>query len=380
MTGNSTAWKMVEIGNLIFREIELPGFSGQQKENNKAMRRIKLTVAYDGTAYKGWQLQPNGVTIEEMLNKALSDLLKEPVCVIGASRTDSGVHARGNVAVFDTESRIPGDKFCYAVNRGLPEDIRVVESEEVPTDWHPRKQNCVKTYEYQILNCKIEIPTRRLYAHFCYYPLNVEKMNEAAKYLIGEHDFISFCAANHQAEETVRTIYEAQVTKNEEDIITIRLCGSGFLYNMVRIIAGTLLKVGTGEWEPEHVKEVLEARNRKEAGQTAPAKGLTLVGIEYEREIPKDITSRNEHWDAVLDQSKLESDGISCVRIRFSEPEELPRLIRRMVHQAYRNGAKEVFVTVPDGYEVSETESYGYYRLRRLDDGSYGTEYTGRTL
>ena len=315
-----------------------------------------------------------------MLNKALSDLLKEPVCVIGASRTDSGVHARGNVAVFDTESRIPGDKFCYAINRGLPEDIRVVESEEVPLDWHPRKQNCVKTYEYQILNCKIEIPTRRLYAHFCYYPLNVEKMNEAAKYLIGEHDFISFCAANHQAEETVRTIYGAEVKKNDEDIVTIRLCGSGFLYNMVRIIAGTLLKVGTGEWEPEHVKEVLEARNRKEAGQTAPAKGLTLVGIEYEREIPKEIIGRNEHWDAVLDQSKLESDGISFVRIRFSEPEELPRLIRRMVHQAYRNGAKEVFVTVPDGYEVSETESYGYYRLRRLDDGSYGTEYTGRTL
>ena len=115
------------------------------------------------------------------------------------------------------------------------------------------------------------------------------------------------------------TIYGAEVKKNDEDIVTIRLCGSGFLYNMVRIIAGTLLKVGTGEWEPEHVKEVLEARNRKEAGQTAPAKGLTLVGIEYEREIPKEIIGRNEHWDAVLDQSKLESDGISCVRIRFSE-------------------------------------------------------------
>ena len=135
-----------------------------------------------------------------------------------------------------------------------------------------------------------------------------------------------------QAEETVRTIYGAEVKKNDEDIVTIRLCGSGFLYNMVRIIAGTLLKVGTGEWEPEHVKEVLEARNRKEAGQTAPAKGLTLVGIEYEREIPKEITSRNEHWDAVLDQTSLESDGVSRVRIRFSEPEELPRLIRRMVH------------------------------------------------
>ena len=245
------------------------------------MRRIKLTVAYDGTAYKGWQLQPNGVTIEEMLNKALSDLLKEPVCVIGASRTDSGVHARGNVAVFDTESRIPGDKFCYAVNRGLPEDIRVVKSEEVPLDWHPRKQNCVKTYEYQILNCKIEIPTRRLYAHFCYYPLNVEKMNEATKYLIGEHDFISFCAANHQAEETVRTIYEAQVTKNEEDIVTIRLCGSGFLYNMVRIIAGTLLLAGAGKLDRVGMRRIIDAKDRAAAGATAPPEGLYLNRVTY---------------------------------------------------------------------------------------------------
>lgn len=344
------------------------------------MRRIKLTVAYDGTAYKGWQLQPNGVTIEEMLNKALSDLLKEPVCVIGASRTDSGVHARGNVAVFDTESRIPGDKFCYAVNRGLPEDIRVVESEEVPCGWHPRKQNCIKTYEYQILNCRMEIPTRRLYAHFCYYPLNVEKMNEAAEYLIGEHDFISFCASNHQAEETVRTIYEAGVTRNSEDIVTIRLRGSGFLYNMVRIIAGTLLKVGMGDWEPYHVKEILEARDRKTAGQTAPARGLTLVGIEYEKEHEKEISGKNEHWDAVLDQKLLDSDKTSYVRIRFSEPAELPRLIRRMVHQAYRNGAERVFVTVPDSYEISETEPYGYYRLKRMEDGSYGTEYAGGSV
>ena len=222
------------------------------------MRRIKLTVAYDGTAYKGWQLQPNGVTIEEMLNKALSDLLKEPVCVIGASRTDSGVHARGNVAVFDTESRIPGDKFCYAVNRGLPEDIRVVESEEVPLDWHPRKQNCVKTYEYQILNCKIEIPTRRLYAHFCYYPLNVEKMNEAAKYLIGEHDFISFCAANHQAEETVRTIYGAEVKKNDEDIVTIRLCGSGLYHH--HPVKGQRIPLQHGA---DHRGNPVKSRNRR---------------------------------------------------------------------------------------------------------------------
>lgn len=139
------------------------------------MKRIKMTVAYDGTGYCGWQLQPNGVTIEEILNGTLSELLKEPVCVIGASRTDSGVHALGNVAVFDTESRIPGEKLCYAVNKKLPEDIRVLESEEVPLDWHPRKQNSVKTYEYRILNCRISVPTRRLYAHFCYYSLDVER-------------------------------------------------------------------------------------------------------------------------------------------------------------------------------------------------------------
>ena len=122
------------------------------------MRRIKLTVAYDGTNYCGWQLQPNGVTIEEVLNKALSELLREEIQVIGASRTDSGVHARGNIAVFDTEARIPAEKICFAVNQRLPEDVRVQKSEEVPLTFHPRKANCVKTYEYKILNRKIDMP------------------------------------------------------------------------------------------------------------------------------------------------------------------------------------------------------------------------------
>lgn len=341
------------------------------------MKRIKLTVAYDGTGYCGWQLQPNGVTIEEILNKTLSELLKEPVSVVGASRTDSGVHARGNVAVFDTESRIPGEKICYAVNQKLPEDIRVLDSEEVPLDWHPRKQNCIKTYEYKILNCRISVPTQRLYAHFCYYKLDLEKMRKAASCLVGEHDFTSFCSARHQAEETVRTLYSVTLEKGPDDIITIRLSGSGFLYNMVRIIAGTLMEVGMGMYPPEHVKEILEARDRQAAGQTAPARGLTLVGIEYEKEIREEIIGKNEHWDAVLDQKRLETEGISFVRIAYSENGELPRLIRRMVHQAYRNGAEKVFVTVPDGYPVSETEAYGYYMLKRLEDGSYGTAYVG---
>ena len=207
------------------------------------MKRVKLIVAYDGTNYCGWQIQPNGITIEEVLNRALTELLKEEIVVIGASRTDSGVHAEGNVAVFDTENRMPADKICFALNQRLPEDIRVLKSEEVPSDWHPRKQNCTKTYEYRILNRKIDMPTRRLYTHFCYFQLDVEKMQQAAACLVGEHDFKSFCTVRTQAEDTVRTIYSLDVLK-EGDVITIRISGSGFLYNMVRIIAGTLMKVG----------------------------------------------------------------------------------------------------------------------------------------
>ena len=244
------------------------------------MRRIKLVVSYDGTAYCGWQLQPNGVTIEEVLNKALSSLLKEDIQVIGASRTDSGVHAMGNVAVFDTESRIPGDKICFALNQRLPDDVRIQASEEVPLTFHPRKVNCVKTYEYKILNRKIDMPLQRLYSHFCYFNLDLEKMQKAASYLIGEHDFKSFCTVRTQAEETVRTIYSLDITK-VNDLITIRISGSGFLYNMVRIIAGVLIRVGRGFYTPEKVKEILEAKVHTSEGATALPNGLVLVKIDY---------------------------------------------------------------------------------------------------
>ena len=185
------------------------------------MKRVRMVLAYDGTNYCGWQLQPNGITIEEVLNQALSELLREPVVVIGASRTDSGVHAEGAVAVFDTENRMPADKICFALNQRLPEDIRVLQSDEVSLTWHPRKQNCVKTYEYRILNRKISMPTRRLYSHFCYFDMDVEKMQQAAEYLLGEHDFKSFCTVRTQAEETVRTIYSLNVTKDADDMIHI---------------------------------------------------------------------------------------------------------------------------------------------------------------
>ena len=245
------------------------------------MKRVKLVVAYDGTNYHGWQVQDNGITIEEVLNRTISELVQEDIKVIGASRTDAGVHACGNVAVFDTESRIPGDKFSFALNQRLPEDIRIQESCEVDADFHPRYADTVKTYEYNILNRRFELPTKRLYAAFCYYPMDIERMNQAAAYLVGEHDFKSFCSAGAQVQTTVRTIYEVNVTK-ADDMVHIRITGNGFLYNMVRIIAGTLMQVGTGLMEPEQVKEILEARDRSKAGPTAVAKGLTLVEIRYE--------------------------------------------------------------------------------------------------
>lgn len=250
------------------------------RERKGAVKRVKIIVAYDGTRYCGWQVQPNGITIEEVLNKKLSELLGEVITVTGASRTDSGVHSLGNVAVFDTKTRMPADKISFALNQRLPEDIVIQGSCEVAPDWHPRYQNSQKTYEYRILNRTFRMPTRRLDTYFYHYPLDVKKMQQAADYLVGEHDFKSFCSIHSQAETTVRTIYGCQVQR-QEDVITIRVTGSGFLYNMVRIIAGTLIQVGGGETAPEQMPDILAARNRSAAGPTAPAHGLTMIGIEY---------------------------------------------------------------------------------------------------
>lgn len=244
------------------------------------MKRVKLTVAYDGTNYCGWQVQPNGITVQEVLNQCLSEFTGENIETIGASRTDAGVHALGNVAVFDTEMRMPGDKFSFALNQRLPEDIRIQKSEEVDADFHPRYVKSQKTYEYRILNCRFPIPTERFYSHFTYIPLDVDKMKEAASYLIGEHDFKSFCGTGAQVKTTVRTVKEIQIEKSG-DRITIRITGEGFLYNMVRIIAGTLMDIGGGLYPPEKMKEILEAKDRKKAGSTAPARGLTLMKIQY---------------------------------------------------------------------------------------------------
>lgn len=357
------------------------------------MKRVKLVVSYDGTNYHGWQLQPNGLSIEAVLNEALSSLLREKIAVIGASRTDSGVHAMGNVAVFDTENRMPAEKICFALNQRLPGDIRIQSSREVPADWHPRKQNCVKTYEYRILNRKVEMPTSRLYTYFCYFPMDVEKMQKAAGYLLGEHDFKSFCTVRTQAEDTVRTVYSLTVERDPADIVTIRISGSGFLYNMVRIIAGTLLRVGTGLYPPEHVEEILDARNRQAAGPTLPAKGLTLIQLQYEEELKPEITSQNKYWEYLLVQREIRPKKKAYLVIRRCEDSLLPQLLTRIIHQAARNGARWIYVVDMEDWNqegekgtdkaekahqgnrkmpgsqkngrLAEGQEYGYYQLKR---------------
>ena len=246
------------------------------------MKRIGLVVAYDGTNYCGLQTQPNGITVQGVLNETLSELLGEKIETIGASRTDAGVHAMGNVAVFDTEHRMPADKICFALNQRLPEDIRIQSSMEVEPDWHPRKHHCTKTYEYKILNRKMEVPSLRLYTHFCHFDLDLDQMRQAAKLLTGEHDYKSFCNVRTQVLDTVRTVYSIDIEKDSNDVITIRVRGNGFLYNMVRILAGTLMAVGMGQRKPEEMPDILAACDRAAAGPTAPAKGLMLVGMEYQ--------------------------------------------------------------------------------------------------
>lgn len=244
------------------------------------MKRVHMVVAYDGTKYCGWQIQKTGKTIEGELNRCLTDLFKEEITVIGASRTDSGVHALCNEAVFDTSARMPADKVMYALNQRLPEDIKIMESKEVDADYHPRRQNTIKTYQYRIATGEVELPTERLYTLFLRRELDVEAMHEAAAYLKGEHDFKSFCNTHAVVETTVRTITDISVYAEGHNVI-IQVSGTGFLYNMVRIIAGTLIEVGIGRIEPQKVKEMLEATDREAAGPTAPPQGLFLYKYEH---------------------------------------------------------------------------------------------------
>ena len=252
------------------------------------MKRVMLTVAYDGTGYCGFQFQPGKPTIEGELRNAVSALTGTETEIIGASRTDAGVHALGNVAVFDTESSIPPERFSFALNTKLPESIRITGSREVEADFHPRHCRSVKTYLYRIDNRFYADPLKRLTSMHFPRPVDITRMKKAAACLIGEHDFLSFANPSSQVllngGNAVRTLYEVRVEGEERGDLFITVRGNGFLYNMVRIIAGTLLDVGAGRFSPEDMQEILEKRDRTAAGMTAEAKGLTLVSIEYMEE------------------------------------------------------------------------------------------------
>lgn len=242
--------------------------------------RVMLTVSYDGTNYCGSQVQDNGITIEEVLNRELSRFFAQDIKVTGASRTDSGVHAIGAVFVFDVETQMPAEKISYALNVSLPDDIVVINSREVAPDFHPRFQKTSKTYEYFILNSDFPNPLLRNYTYHYRKFLDDKKMNEASKYLIGEHDFTSFAAIGSQTNTFVREIFDAGVSR-DGDLIIFYITGAGFLYNMVRIIVGTLVEVGNGKREPSEMKAILEKKDRSAAGPTAPAQGLVLKEISY---------------------------------------------------------------------------------------------------
>lgn len=239
-----------------------------------------MVVAYDGTDYHGWQFQDNAETIEGELNRAISELTGKRIEVIGASRTDAGVHGLCNLAVFDSDMNIPPEKYAYALNTKLPEDIRIRESVQVEDDFHPRKRKVSKTYRYAIDCEEFPNPMKTRYACYTYGKLDVELMKRGAKALVGEHDYTSFCSVNSTALSNVRTIYDISISRNNEDIF-IDVTGNGFLYNMVRIIAGTLMEVGRGRIAPEDIINILEAKDRTKAGPTAVACGLTLLNIDW---------------------------------------------------------------------------------------------------
>ena len=243
--------------------------------------RVKLVIAYDGTEYVGWQVQKNGISIQQKINEAVSGLFGKPVEVIGASRTDAGVHAEGNVAAFDITTRMPAEKIAYALNQRLPDDIVVQSSEEADEEFHPRFDAVEKTYEYHIVNRRQPQPLKRRNCYFYHHPLDIDAMRAGCAPLVGEHDFTSFASIHAQTKTFVRTIYSLGVRREEDEII-IRVTGSGFLYNMVRIIAGTLIQVGAGLKAPSDMARILAARDRGQAGPTAPAKGLVLVEILYD--------------------------------------------------------------------------------------------------
>jgi tRNA pseudouridine38-40 synthase len=247
----------------------------------KLHRKVKLTIAYDGTSYHGWQTQLGGlVTVQETLEKLLRRLLGHPVSLRSAGRTDARVHADGQVASFFTDTRIPTPRLVHAINHRLPLTIRIRHAMEVPDDFDANMSAVSKMYRYSIYNAN-DLPPRLVnYCYHFYMPCDIDRMQAGAERLVGTHDFASFASAGHVRTTTVRTLYACNVI-SDGPWIHVDVQGDGFLYHMVRNIVGSLLDVARGRWEPEFMDTILANRSRASAGKMAPAGGLTMKWVRY---------------------------------------------------------------------------------------------------
>lgn len=244
------------------------------------MRNIKLTIEYDGKGFNGWQKQPDKLNIQGEIEKAIEEITGEKVDLTASGRTDAGVHSLGQTANFKTNSNIPIEKFAKAINSKLKKSIVIKSAEEVDERFHSRYSVKSKTYRYIINNSENGTAIYRGLEYHISNPLDYKKMNEAIKYFIGEHDFKAFKASGTSSKSSVRKILDGEVRKEGERVI-IEITGTGFLYNMVRIISGTLLEVGLGKLEPSDITKIIESKERQNAGKTLPAHGLYLLKVEY---------------------------------------------------------------------------------------------------
>ena len=246
--------------------------------------QVLLTVAYDGTSYAGWQRQANSITVQEKIEDALTQLLGRAVSTRASSRTDAGVHALGQRVTFNApDLRIPIEKLPTVLVGLLPTDISVLAAEVVTDDFHVQYHTKYKTYEYNIYSAPCPNPLNRRYSAFVPREINVDAMKKAAKFFVGSHDFAGFCAVGGSAKTTVREIFDCSV-RESNNMVTLSITGSGFLYNMVRIIAGTVLYVGLGKINPDNIPEIIKSCDRKRAGKTMPPEGLTLKEVFYENQ------------------------------------------------------------------------------------------------
>lgn len=246
------------------------------------MRNIKLTIEYDGKEFNGWQKQPSKLNIQGTIEQAIKLITGEEVDLTASGRTDAGVHALGQVANFKTNSNIPIEKIPIALNSNLKKSIRIISAEEVDERFHSRLTCKKKTYRYIINNSEFSSAIYRNLETHIPQKLNIEKMQKAAKYFEGEHDFKAFKASGTSSKSSIRKIYKAEVFKMPNNRIYIELTGNGFLYNMVRIIAGTLVDVGTEKIEPEDIKKIIDSKDRNLAGKTLQPNGLYLVKVNYD--------------------------------------------------------------------------------------------------